>query len=347
MIFNPKKVSHYIFAVGIIFVVSSMATKIKGQLNDNDDYETIRKYVLNESPLYGYNRPKLWVHSKYEVNSRNWKKFQNRNSTDLNQPYLHLTIKSIINHCGQDFNICLIDDSSFSKLLPSWDIDITTLPEPTRSQFRELGMVQLIQKYGGMIVPNSFVCVKNLKPLYEENIENEQCFILEKNNKTCDLLMNNSNQLFIPDIYFMGAEKNNETVTTLVNHIKKRNQNHHSTEETHFKGEIANQCLRLCKNQQMNIVDGGKIGIKDENKKPVIIDELMGESFINFDDDLYGIYIPSDEILKRKKFEWFASRSSEDVLNSKTIISKYLKSSVVDYDNEFYQSGEITSVVSI
>ena len=347
MIFNPKKVSHYIFAVGIIFVVSSMATKLKGQLNENDDYETIRKYVLNDSPLYGHNRPKLWVHSKYEVNSRNWKKFQNRNSTDLNQPYLHLTIKSIINHCGQDFNICLIDDSSFSKLLPSWDIDITTLPEPTRSQFRELGMVQLIQKYGGMNIPNSFICVKNLKPLYEENIANEQCFILEKNNKTCDLLMNNTNQLFIPDIYFMGAEKNNETVIKLVNYIKKRNQNHHSTEETHFKGDIANQCNKLCKHKQMNIVDGGKIGIKDENKKPVIIDDLMGESFINFDDDLYGIYIPSDEMLKRKKYEWFASRSSEDVLNSKTIISKYLKSSVVDYDNEYNKSGEITSVVSI
>ena len=53
------------------------------------------------------------------------------------------------------------------------------------------------------------------------------------------------------------------------------------------------------------------------------------------------------EMLKRKKYEWFASRSSEDVLNSKTIISKYLKSSVVDYDNEYNKSGEITSVVSI
>ena len=52
-------------------------------------------------------------------------------------------------------------------------------------------------------------------------------------------------------------------------------------------------------------------------------------------------------MLKRKKYEWFASRSSEDVLNSKTIISKYLKSSVVDYDNEYNKSGEITSVVSI
>ena len=26
--------------------------------------------------------------------------FHSRSSTDLNQPYIHLTIKSIINHCG-------------------------------------------------------------------------------------------------------------------------------------------------------------------------------------------------------------------------------------------------------
>ena len=347
MIFNSKKVSHYIIAVGIIFIVSNMATKLKSKLNDNDDYETIRKFVLNDSPLYGYNRPKLWVHSTYEVNSRNWKKFQCRNSTDLNQPYLHLTIKTIINHCGQDFNICLIDDASFSKLLPSWDIDITTLADPIRSQFRELGMVQLVQKYGGMVVPNSFICMKNLKPLYDQYTEDEQSFIIEKNNKTCNLQMNHNNKLFIPDIYFIGAEKENENITNLMNYIKKRNQNHHSTGETHFKGEIANYCYQKCNNHQMNIVDGGKIGIKDENKKPILVDDLMSEIYISFDEDLYGIYVPSDEILKRKKFEWFAGRSSEEVLKSNTIISKYLKSSVVDYDNEYYKSGEITSVVSI
>ena len=48
--------------------------------------------------------------------------FHSRNTNNLNQPYLHLTIQSIIDHCSNDFHICLIDDDSFSKLIPEWDI---------------------------------------------------------------------------------------------------------------------------------------------------------------------------------------------------------------------------------
>lgn len=123
----------------------------------------IKNYLLNESPLYGYNRPKLWIHSKYEINSRKWKDFYSRNTTDLNQDYIHLTIKTIINHCGEDFNICLIDDDSFGKLLPNWDVDLMNMAEPRKSNYRAMGMAQLIYVYGGMTLPNSFVCLKNLK----------------------------------------------------------------------------------------------------------------------------------------------------------------------------------------
>jgi hypothetical protein len=50
--------------------------------NSKDEYEMVKQYLLNESPLYGYNRPKIWIHSKYEVNSRKWKSFYSRNSTE-------------------------------------------------------------------------------------------------------------------------------------------------------------------------------------------------------------------------------------------------------------------------
>ena len=116
--FESKNAFYYVFAIGIVFVTSFLANKVKTNLNDDDEDAMIKKYLLNESPLYGFNRPKIWIHTKYEVNARKWKSFYSRNSTDLNQPYIHLTIKTIINHCGDDFNICLIDDETFSKLIP-------------------------------------------------------------------------------------------------------------------------------------------------------------------------------------------------------------------------------------
>ena len=38
----------------------------------------IKLYLLNDSPLYGQNKPKIWIHSKYELNARKWRDFQSR-----------------------------------------------------------------------------------------------------------------------------------------------------------------------------------------------------------------------------------------------------------------------------
>ena len=151
--FDKKYAYHYLIAIGAIGVVSYFGDKIKQGLSSNDaENELIRKYLLNESPLYGMNRPKLWIHSTYEKNARQWKDFYSRNTTDLNQPYIHLTIKSIINHCGADFNICLIDDETFSKLIPTWEVNMATLSEPHKSTYRDYGMEESLYRI------RSFVC---------------------------------------------------------------------------------------------------------------------------------------------------------------------------------------------
>ena len=85
--FETKNLYHYMFAFGLILVASYFGNKFKQAFEpSNDEYELIRKYLLNDSPLYGFNKPKLWIHSKYELNARKWKSFQSRTSTDLNQP---------------------------------------------------------------------------------------------------------------------------------------------------------------------------------------------------------------------------------------------------------------------
>lgn len=344
MFFNSKKISHYVIVLSIIFVVSSIGDKLKSKLNNNDDYEMIKKYILNESPLYGYNRPKLWIHTKYNINSRNWKENHFRNSTDLNIEYLHLTIKSIINHCGQDFNICLIDDNSFNKLIPSWDINISELSEPIKEQYRELGMLQIIYYYGGFIVPNSFICLKNLKPLYDDNISKP--FVCEKINKTCDI-SNTNNKLFITDIYFMGSNKDNSTLLELIEKIKIRNRKYHLTHETKFKGEISNECNKFCNINRFDTIGGEYIGIKTKEGKPILLDNLMEESYLEFDENMYGIYIPEDEILKRKKYEWFIDASAKQILDSNNMIAKYLKLSIIEANNEYNITTKKNSITTI
>ena len=69
-LFSEKGLFYTIITIGIVLVVNTFGTKIKDAINPNNEDELIRKYLLNDSPLYGYNRPKLWVHSKYEYNAR-------------------------------------------------------------------------------------------------------------------------------------------------------------------------------------------------------------------------------------------------------------------------------------
>ena len=347
MLFSSKNTFTYVLTFGIIMVASYFANTYKQAFEPNDEYDLIRKYLLNDSPLYGYNRPKLWIHSKYEYNARKWKSFYSRSTTDLNQPYIHLTIKTILDHCADDFNVCLIDDQSFSKLIPSWDIDISTVAEPKKTQLRELGMFQLLYYYGGLVVPNSFICKQSLKTLYENGIANGKPFVGENINRTENILASSQKKLFAPDTFFIGAKKDDETILSLVESAKKQSRNTHFTSEMNFNGYTSKWCGIAIQNNKMNLLGGEFVGVKTADDKQVLLEDLMEESFIKFHPDIFGVYIPAEEILVRPKFQWFAVMTSEQLLKTNMIVTKHLVDAISDSVDEYKQTSETRSVVAI
>jgi hypothetical protein len=349
--FEIKNMWKYVALITVLGVASYYGKNIKQMLNtkEADEYELIKKYLLNDSPLYGYNKPKLWIHTKYEINARKWKDFYSRNSYDLNQPYIHLTIKSIINHCSSDFHICLIDDDTFSKLIPTWDIELSNVAEPLKTQYRQLGLAQLIYYYGGMLVPNSFLCTRNLKDMYTEGISGGKPFVCEKINRTTNQQnrINGNKLLFVPDTYFMGAEKNNGAIMQYIEYLKIRSQSGHITNVYDFLGDISVGCIDTIDAGKMNLIGGEYIGIKNNKRKPVLIEDLMEDNYLDLNTKMYGIYIPEDEILKRPKFQWFAVLDSKQILETNIFIAKHIKASMVDAHSEYDKSSEIKSIISI
>ena len=73
-------------------------------------------YLLDGEDLGKSAKPILWIHVPHEYNSRNWLSFGSRSSFELNQPYLYLTVRSIIKKCEDSFTICIFDDNSFQKI---------------------------------------------------------------------------------------------------------------------------------------------------------------------------------------------------------------------------------------
>lgn len=283
-----------------------------------EEYDLVKKYLLNENSLLG-NKPIMWVPIEYEINSRNWINFGSRNTRRLNQPYLYLTVKTIIDKCGDDFNVCLIDDSSISKLLPKWNINLDALADPVKSHIRTLAHMKILSNYGGVIVPPSMIFLHSLIDIHNEALSNSCCYVGEFVNR------NSSSELVntFPSHKLIGCRKGSETIKSLVQNLEIL-ESKDATSQMDFLGQIDRMCFDAIRNHRMVLVDGKKLGTKNAMDKSVIIDELLQKSYINFADDLCAIYIPYDEVLKRTKYEWFARLSNKQLLESDIIIAKYL-----------------------
>ena len=285
----------------------------------SDIHESIQKYLLDDDTLGKSKKPILWIHVPYEYNSRNWLSFGSRSSFDLNQPYLYLTVRSIIKNCDKSFTICIIDDTSFKRLIPGWNINMTSISDPILSNMRMLGMMKLLYIYGGMHCPISFLCLKDLNELYIKGTRGEKMFVCE----TVDRNVTSTDVDFYPNLSFCGAPKECETVRELCNFIQ-RTASHDYTADTKFLGEFDKWSKERIHSGKINMIEGVEIGTKTVDEKQIIVDDLMSNHYLDLYQGTYGILIPSEEILNRKKFEWFARMSPKQVMESDTIIGNYI-----------------------
>jgi hypothetical protein len=306
----------------ILVVLGFLYKRYEDKLNREENgntYEAIQKYLLDDVTLGKSKKPILWIHVPYEYNSRNWLSFGSRSSFDLNQPYLYLTVRSILKQCDDQFTICIIDDASFKRLIPGWNINMTTISDPILSNMRMMGLMKLLYIYGGLLCPISFVCLKNLSGLYTKGTRGDKMFVCE----TIDRNITSTDLDFYPNFTFCGAPKECETVKELCIFIE-QTSSHDYTAESKFLGNYDKWCKQRIANGQINMIEGVEIGTKTIDEKPIVLDDLMSNEYLNLYQGTYGILIPSDEILNRRKFEWFARMSQKQVMDSDTIIGNYI-----------------------
>lgn len=309
-----------IFIVCVLLFLHRRMIEKKARTNEKEDYQTIRE-ILEEQrdDLAQSKKPILWIHVPYEYNSRSWQSFGSRSSYELNQPYLYVTIQSIINKCSDDFRICIIDDTSFSKLIPDWSIDMKLISNPISDKMRALGMAKLLYIYGGVSIPISFLCIRNIEPMYSKGVTGDKPFVCEN----IDRNITSTTYSFYPNMSFMGAPRKNELINQLVEFMQRAISNDFTAESV-FIGEFDRWIEARVREGKMNTVSGSLLGVKDKQGNAITVDELMSNTPIKMAKDIYGIWIPSQEILKRRKFEWFARMSVSQILSANTILSKYI-----------------------
>lgn len=308
----------------ILFVYTKMNKSYKLD-NDRDDYKMVKKYLLNDNIENIENNinnklPILWILLEHNPNARNWLSFGSRLTNNLNQPYMYNTIKSIINKCNKSFNICVIDDESIKTIIPEWNVNMKILSEPIKSKMRELAKANILNKYGGMFVPASFICFKDLIHIYNNMTNDNKMFVGEFINNT----ISSENLQYLPDSKIIGSNKNNELLNNYIKYLEYNISNDY-TSESIFKGDNNNWLNNNVKNEKINLLKSELIGVKDFKNNPVTINDLFSNNYVEFNPNFYGVYIPNNEIIKRNNYNWFSKLSKDKSFKVDNLLGTLLR----------------------
>lgn len=316
-----------ILPIGLLLIIGYFYDKYNSNLEKDkqfEDFEIVRKFLLGESKevnnLRNSSKPILWIPINYEKNARSWESFFSRSSTNLNLPYYFYTLKSIISKNNNDFNICIIDDSTICKLLDrnEFQYNLDTIAEPRKNIIRLLGLSKLVYKYGGLVVPPSFlsfISFKNISSIIENNI------LLFGENKNYSVSYDT--YPYVPSYKIFASKKNNEQLNNFIEYLDNLVKNEYTSEYV-FVGNINNYLINQFRQNKIGKINAEYLGIKDKNNNQIYIKDLLENSFIEFNDKAYGLFIPNDDIMKRTEYNWFCYISILDILNSKFMLAKLL-----------------------
>jgi hypothetical protein len=193
------------------------------------------------------------------------------------------------------------------------------ISNPVSDKIRSLALTKLVYIYGGFVVPLSFLCMRDLNSLYEKGTKNGQMFICSNNDRN----VTSASYKYYPSIQFMGAEKETPVVMDLINFMERTISSDY-TAASEFLGEFERWCEARVRKGQIMLIDGLEVGTKTIDDEPIKVENLISSNYIKLYPNTYGIWIPANDILNRRNYEWFARLSPKQVLQSNTIIGKYL-----------------------
>lgn len=302
---TPSTIFILIWILFMIFSLLYVQSRKKNEEIEKKHWTNLRKSLLSSDDD---SQPVLWIYYPTEYNSRKWENFYSRSSTNLNQPYLELTMQTIFKHCNKSFRIIILEDSTFNYLLtPNYNsIDLSSYASPYKEYLRLLCIGRLLYLYGGLWCPLSFVCMKNL---YSCIPINNYDFVVG------DIFMNSID-------YFFASRRNNFNVKNFCNYMSELISN-----DLGFEHQPIRNWLK--KQYHVKWIDGQLLGtLTNIQKKPILIDDLLSTKPIDLSSNAYGIYVPWQQLLTRTNYMWFAYLSKEDILTSNTILGQYIRLSL-------------------
>ena len=270
-------------------------------------------YFFSELYLKKSKNRKLWLHLPFEKNSREWESFGSRTSHKLNLAYMSLCIKSVIDWCGQTYDIIIYDDTNIPAILPNTKVDLTKISGTLLDKYRELCKLEILYAYGGIMVPPSLFLRKNIKEIDDPKL----WYVCETHNDN-NVSFSNS----IQSTQLMGSNAENAELAKYINV--------YSNELTKDFVENHNFDINYFKTNNIPYIDGRLIGTKTRYNDKITIEDLMSNKKIILDKKHIGLYIPHEQLIKRRVYNWYCKLSEEEILKCQVFISYYMLSTMSD-----------------
>lgn len=300
--------------------------KQKQELNiEHKHYDIVSKFLLNEDEYKMMNSglPILWIFIDYRKNARVWENFGSRTSYALNKPYQLITLKSIVKQASDDFHVCFVDDDSFGKLLSGeWNYNLSAIPDPMRSNLRMKGLYMLLYKYGGFLLPPSYLALKPLKHIFNEGLSRKDTFVGLK----CNDIFVNTHEKYVPNIQFIGCKKHAEEINTILQQIdNKLEKNKHFQNTNDFECSVSQLLYKGISQGTVACEDAKRIGVETNENTPVTTYDLFEGKEDILSNNLNGIYIPDDKLMTNHKFNWVLYITTQDIIHMNNTIAYYMK----------------------
>lgn len=298
----------------IVMLIGFMYRRFMDKMEKDQEVRDL--YIINKELLGKSKKPILWICVPRYQNARKWSSFYSRSNDKLNIPYMYMTIKSIIEKCGCSFKICVVDDDSFANLLPNWTPELDKIGDPLREKVRYLGMMQLLHHYGGVMVPPSFLCLRNISELCNFEESHIPCVVENVNY--------NGASRFAPDAHFIAAHKECPVIEEFVDYLARMISNDY-TDESVFLNDISKWCALRCANGKMRLIPAEMVGVKNTSGEAVVTEMFFEQAPLKLNTEKYGILIPHDQILKRTALNWLCYLDKDELATWDTELGMYLR----------------------
>ena len=274
-------------------------------INNVDDY-----YYKNSLALNTLKKPKVWIHMPFSRNSRHWESFGSRTSENMNIPFVYMCLKSIIDNCGDKYNIIIYDDTNIVDILQedSEFDDIDKLSGVLLNKFREVTKARILHKYGGVHLP----CSLYLKECPNKIIKQNEFIACKIANEDID----NSNMDYVVSSKILGCKKGCPIMKEYISYLK---------ELDYSAGKFSFETNEYLVNNA-HLINEKYLGCVDINGDMVYLDKLFSENEIKLSSESFGLYINLNSLLKRRKYQWFLRMSMNQIYESreKFFLAKYI-----------------------